>query len=71
LNAGQFSKEPKPVWQPLAHVTAIATVVGCVKAEVSTVCSELADLPNLNKSDRADAERATDFNAPIDNIWKK
>lgn len=49
----------------------IASEVGCDKAEVSRVCCESAELPNLNKPDIAVAEHATDFNPPIYNIWKQ
>jgi len=49
----------------------IADEVGCVKAEVNAVCSKMADLPNMNKPDKAAAEHATDFETPIYNIWKQ
>lgn len=43
----------------------IAELTGSSKADVSGVCSESATLPNLNKLERANAEHATDFDAPI------
>ena len=49
----------------------IADVVGCVKAEVSGVCSKMATFPNLNKSDKSTAEHATDFTVPIYNVWRR
>jgi hypothetical protein len=42
-----------------------------VSAEVSRICCKSAELPNLNKSDKAAAEHATDFDPPIYNIWKQ
>jgi hypothetical protein len=41
------------------------------KAEVNGVCSETADLPNLNKHDQNAANHETDFDPPIYNVWKR
>jgi hypothetical protein len=46
--------------------TAVAT--GVTKETVSEVCQKFTE---LEKSDKASAEHATDFDAPIYNIWKQ
>lgn len=38
---------------------------------VDTITREIPDLEKLGKSERAKAEHATDFDAPIYNIWKQ
>jgi len=42
----------------------IAEAVGVSLGEVNSVCSETATLPNLNKSDQAAAEHATNLDHP-------
>ena len=49
----------------------IADDVGMSKPEVNGVCSETADLPNLNKHDQNAANHETDFDPPIYNVWKQ
>lgn len=49
----------------------IASATGSDKAEVSRVCCNMADLPNLNKLQQSAADHATDFDVPIYNIWKQ
>jgi hypothetical protein len=41
------------------------------KGTVNEVCSEMADLPKLNKPELANAEHATDFEIPLYNVWKQ
>lgn len=41
------------------------------KGTLSEICSEFPDLEKLNKSDKAAAEHATDFEIPIYNVWKQ
>ena len=49
------------LWMQCYTQQEIADVIGCVKAEVSGVCSKTATLPNLNKSDKSAAEHVTHF----------
>jgi transposase len=49
----------------------IALTTGASKADVSGVCSQMADLPNLNKPQQSAADHATDFETPIYNVWKQ
>jgi hypothetical protein len=49
----------------------IADDCGCSEPTVRDVIAESADLPKLRKQDIAAAEHATDFDAPIYNIWKQ
>lgn len=49
----------------------IASATGASKADVSGVCSQMAELPNLNKLQQSAADHATDFEVPIYNIWKQ
>lgn len=44
---------------------------GMTEEAVRLITQESADLQKLGKSDRARAEHATDFDAPIYNIWKQ
>jgi len=37
---------------------------------VREIIGETAELPKLRKPDKASAEHATDFDAPIYNVWK-
>ena len=46
----------------------IAEKEGLSKAEVNNVCSEMAELPNVNKPI---AEHLVDFDPPLYNIWKQ
>ena len=41
------------------------------KAQINRICCEMAGLPKLNKSDKAAAEHATDFQIPLYNVWKQ
>jgi hypothetical protein len=59
------------LWLACHSTDEIAEAIGCGKADVSKVCSEAADMPNLNKPDRAAADHATDFDPPIYNAWKQ
>lgn len=59
------------MWLACYTVEEIAAATGASKADVSGVCSESADLPNLNKLDKANAEHVTDFELPIYNVWKQ
>ncbi len=45
----------------------IAEAVGVSKAEVNNVCSQMADLPNLNKPATS---HLVDFDPPLYNVWK-
>jgi DNA modification methylase len=58
-------------WLACRTVEEIAENENVAKAVVSGLCSEMADLPNLNKSNLANAEHATDFEPPIYNVWKQ
>jgi len=49
----------------------IADLTGASKADVSGVCSKMAELPNLNKLQQSAADHATDFDVPIYNVWKQ
>jgi transposase len=49
----------------------IAELTGASKADVSGVCSKMAELPNLNKLQQSAADHATDFDIPIYNVWKQ
>ncbi len=41
------------------------------KAQINRICCEMAGLPKLNKSDKAAAEHAIDFQIPLYNVWKQ
>ncbi len=45
--------------------------VGLTSQAVGQVLKETANLPKLSKLEKAAAEHATDFTAPIYNIWKQ
>lgn len=59
------------MWLACYSTDEISEATGASKADVSGVCSKMADLPNLNKPDQSSAEHATDFTPPIYNIWKQ
>lgn len=59
------------LWLACYSTDEIASMTGASKADVSGVCSEMAELPNLNKLELANAEHATDFETPIYNVWKQ
>ena len=46
----------------------IAKEVGCSKGEVNAICSEMADLPKLNKPA---VDHTVDFEVPLYNIWRQ
>jgi hypothetical protein len=60
-SANQSEPAPLPKWD----------FPTTTKRAVSEICSEAASLPNLNKSDQSAAQHATDFAAPIYNVWKQ
>lgn len=49
----------------------IAERENLTKSAVSEICSEMADLPKMDKSAQAGAAHATDFEPPLYNIWKQ
>jgi len=49
----------------------IAEIVGTSSGEAHSLCSEMANLPNMSKSQQAQAEHAVEFDPPIYNIWKQ
>lgn len=49
----------------------IAEEVGLTEEAVRLITQESAELPKLGKPDRAAADHAVDFDAPIYNIWKQ
>jgi transcriptional regulator with XRE-family HTH domain len=59
------------LWLACHTTEEIAELVGVDKAEVSRLCCKTAELPNFNKLQQSAAEHATDFDAPIYNIWKQ
>lgn len=65
------SKRIFDLWMQCYSTDEIAEKENVAKSEVSTTCSKMADLPNLNKSDQSAAEHATDFELPIYNVWKQ
>lgn len=58
-------------WLACNTVEEIADRENIAKGTVSEICSKYPDLDKLNKSDRAAADHATDFDSPIYNIWKQ
>ena len=59
------------LWLACWTLEEIAKDVGVTKQAVDLVCQELAELPKLDKSARAAAEHAVDFDPPIYNVWKQ
>lgn len=59
------------LWMACWTAEEIADACCVDKAQVSRICCEAADLPKLNKPDRAAAEHATDFDVPLYNVWKQ
>jgi hypothetical protein len=61
------------MWMACYSTDEIAEALDCAKGTVSNVCSEMADLPKMNKAAaaRSAAEHAIDFDPPIYNIWKQ
>lgn len=68
---GKRDRRIQACWLACWTLDEIADVEGMSKAQVSSLCSDFPDLEKLNKSSRADAEHATDFDIPIYNIWKQ
>ena len=58
------------LWMACYTQEKISVQVGCSKSEVNNICSQMADLPKMNKPDQALAEHAVDFEVPLYNIWK-
>lgn len=50
---------------------AIAAEVNLTEEAVRQITQKMACMPELGKSDQANAEHATDFSPPIYNIWKQ
>lgn len=59
------------LWLACWTAEEIAEATGITKQAVNDVCQEMANLPKLDKPDRAAAEHASDFDPPIYNIWRK
>ena len=59
------------MWMACYTQEEIAEAEDLTKQAVALVCQEMADLPKLDKPSTALAEHATDFDAPIYNIWKQ
>jgi len=57
-------------WMACETQEAIADAEGLDKAAISRICCEMADLPKLNKSERALAEHAADYDPPLYNVWR-
>jgi hypothetical protein len=58
-------------WLACDTVEEIAERESVAKGTVSEFCSKIPDLEKLNKSDKAAAEHAVDFEPPIYNVWKQ
>lgn len=56
------------LWLACHSTDEIADAMGVAKSTVSELCSEI---PSLEKSNKAAADHATDFDVPIYNIWKQ
>lgn len=59
------------LWMQCYTRDEIASICSVSTGEVSSISSEMADLPKLTKSDQSAAEHATDFELPIYNVWKQ
>lgn len=59
------------MWMACCTQEEIAEREDMTKQAIALICQETADLPKLDKSSRAAAEHATDFDLPIYNIWKQ
>ena len=59
------------MWMACYTQEEIGEKEGIAKSAVNEICSEMAALPKLNKSDKSYAEHATDFQVPLYNVWKQ
>lgn len=59
------------LWLACWTVDEIAENAGITKQQVSQVLADMPKIDKLNKSDQSAASHATDFTAPIYNIWKQ
>lgn len=60
-------KRIRELWMACWTQEEIAEAVGVSVGTVNAVCSEMADLPELNKPS---ASHLTDFDVPLYNVWK-